>query len=101
MTVISSQRYLNDEIVSEKVEELRGDVKVVLPVYDSELADDDGNTLFVLADGHHRLEAAKELGIPVEYEVIRHQDDLVGEQLLDNNWIDSDWYYIESGKTVW
>jgi len=26
---------------------------------------------------------------------------LIGEDLLERAWIDSDWYYIETGKNVW
>jgi hypothetical protein len=100
MTIISSQRFLNYDIVEEKATELEGATVVLLPVYEVEMEDGEGNALYILADGHHRREAANDLGIAVEYEIVRHQDDLTGEQLLENSWIDSDWYYVESGRPV-
>ena len=100
MTVISSQGFLNDDIVEEKKIEMQSETVIVLPVWDVEMQDD-GNDLYILADGHHRLEAAKELGIDIEYDIVRRDDKLTGERLLEASWMDCDWYYVNTGVTVW
>lgn len=89
MKIISSQRYTNSEIVSEKMAELEGSKSVTLPVV--EVGFDD---LFVLIDGHHRLAAARELGIEIKFEVVVDSERRSGEDLLEQTWIDSNWYYI-------
>ena len=95
MKVISSQRYVNDEIVAEKKIELSGRKSVALPIFEVGIDD-----LYILADGHHRFEAAKQLGIKVEFEVIDHAEKLSGEALLENEWMDDDYYDIQTGKIV-
>ena len=101
MTVISSQGFINASTVEEKLVELQNETVITLPVWDADMQDEDGNNLYVLADGHHRFEAAKELGITVEYDVVRRDDGLTGELLLEAAWMDCDWYYINTGVTVW
>lgn len=101
MKIISSQRHINYDIVEEKKEELKGAEYIVLPILDAEMVDLDGNNLFILTDGHHRKEAAEELGIEIRFEEISNQHYLTGEELLNECWMDSNWYYIESGNLVW
>ena len=98
MKVISSQRYLDENKVAEKMEELKAERVETLTLEVWEVGIDD---LYILCDGHHRLAAAKELGIEVEFVADSHPDGLTGEDLLERAWIDSDWYYIETGKNVW
>lgn len=58
MKVISSQRYLNYDIVDTKAEEIKNETVITLPVINSGLKDNTGEELFILVDGHHRKEAA-------------------------------------------
>ena len=96
MKVISSQRYLDEGKVQEKIKELRGQESITLTTWETGIED-----LYVLGDGHHTLAAAKELGIEIHFEEGEHPEGLTGEELLEQAWIDSDWYYIDTGKDVW
>lgn len=99
--VISSQQYLDKEIVKVKMQELAGQEVLELAVWATGIADDNGQELFILCDGHHRLCAAEMLGIPVVYESVEHPEGLTGETLLEATWNDSDWYYIATNYLVW
>ena len=68
MKIISSQRYIDEEIVEQKIEEIKNDEFITLPIIDAEMQDLNGNDLFILIDGHHRKEAAEALGLEVRYE---------------------------------
>lgn len=103
MKVISSQRYYNNEIVLKKMDELKEACanEIVLPVVDIEMKDEDGNDLFALVDGHHRFIAAQELDLEIKFEVVENHYDVVGEDYLNAAYMDSDWYYVETGLNVW
>lgn len=96
MKIISSQRYIDEKIVEQKLEQLAGKRSLVLEAWEVGMDD-----LAVLADGHHRFEAAQRLGIPVTFEVTNHPEKITGETLLESMWMDSDYYDIETGKNVW
>lgn len=100
MKVISSQRYLNYDIVDEKLKDMEHETVITLPVINSGLKDNTGEELFILVDGHHRKEAAEELGIEVEYEEVENEHGVTGDELLEACYNDSDWYYVESEKLV-
>ena len=93
-TIISSQRYLSN-IVNEKIIKLKADkpAEVVLGAWDVKDYD-----CAVLYDGHHTLEAARQLGIPVRFEVVDHPEGISGDNLLEQAWMDSDWYEVETGR---
>lgn len=95
MTIISSQGYLNFEIVDHKVEELEesGAEYVVIPCW--AVGEIDGEEYAVQYDGHHTLEAARELGLEVKFEIEEPEDSLTGEDLLAQHYIDRDWYDVE------
>lgn len=116
MTVISSQRYRNDEIVEKKIDSLvaNGETVVVVPVVRAYIKDLEGNELYIMVDKHHTLEAARELGLNVKFEEV--EDDLAyyediekhnGEAICEAHWMDSNWYYINCmnedmiGVDVW
>lgn len=101
MKVITSQSYIDNDIVEAKKELLAGATSVELIVWTTGILDDDGEELCVLSDGHHTYEAAKELGIPVSFVEISHPEGVTGEQLLDIAWMDSDWRYLETNMLVW
>lgn len=103
MITISSQRYLNDEIVAEKV--AHDDFEVaVSPAFEI-----DGQTYRVVLDGHHSLAAARASGAePVFVEYDATDNDKVAliergdfEGFLEIAYVDSDYYDISTGKDVW
>lgn len=103
--IISSQDYIDWTIVDTKMDTLRNTEFVELPIIDAELQDLDGNDLFVLYNGHHTLQAAKELGIDIRFVEGSNIYDLTGESLLETCHIDCDWYYVDTESdahiTVW
>ena len=101
MKVITSQRYIDYDVVDQKIAQISGREFVELPVWTTGLTDEDGNELCVLADGHHTYEAATELGIEVRFVEQDHPEGLTGEALLDAAWMDSDYRYLGTAITVW
>ena len=101
MKVISSQKYTNEETVAAKMEEMANETYVELPVVDIEMKDNDGNDLYSLIDGHHRLAAAKELGLEIRFVEEKESEGLTGEAYLDARWMDSDWYDVITDVNVW
>lgn len=99
--IISSQRYIDYDIVDQKIAEIEGMESIVLPIINAEMKDLDGNDLYILVDGHHRKEAAEELGIAVDYEEVENEHGCTGDALLEECYNDSDWYYIDNGRLVW
>lgn len=103
MTVISSQRETSEVIVEEKIEEFQenGTQVLIIPVVKSFMQDLGGNDLYIMTDGHHRLQAAKALGLRVEFEVIEdfvsYRKDIEeenGENILAAWYHWDPWYYI-------
>lgn len=103
MTVMSSQRFRNDEIVEEKYKALvnSGETKVVIPVINAYMKDFDDNDLFIMVDKHHTLEATKELGLNVEFEEVEDElsyyediENQNGEAICEANSYGDSWYYI-------
>lgn len=81
--------------------EIAGEDCVELPIVDAGCQDLDGNSLYILLDGHHTQEAARELGLEIRYVERDNEYGAVGDELLETCYIDSDYYYIASGITVW
>jgi hypothetical protein len=101
--IISSQRYIDDMIVAEKV--AIADYMVSLsPIFVI-----DGVEYQAFLDGHHSLEAARVSGSsPVFVEIDCSDSDNIGliddgkiEDFLTVCHIDDNWYNIEDGKYVW
>jgi len=95
MTVLSSQRYLNELTVEEKKLELSGADSVSIPC--SYVGIIDGEEYAIIADGHHTLSAAKELGIKAIYNIQDDPERLRGDELLEARYIDSAYYNVETG----
>lgn len=103
VTIISSQRHLNEEIIESH---MGGDDFTVSlsPVFEFE-----GGRYQVVLDGHHRLEAARRNGVEpefVELTAIDHDDIHTlnrGEtrEFLESVWMDSDYYDINTGRDIW
>ncbi len=101
MRVITSQHYRDEDIVQSKIEQLQNETKVTLTVWDTEMKNEQGQELYILADGHHTYEAAVRLGLEVEFEIEKHPEGLVGEELLEVAWMDGDYRYLDDNSTVW
>mgnify|MGYP001046511898 CR=1 FL=1 len=101
MRVITSQHYRDYDIITEKIEQLKGAAKITLPVWDTEMQNELGQDLCILADGHHTYEAAILLGLEVEFEIEKHPEGLVGEELLEAAWMDGEYRYLDDNSTVW
>ncbi len=102
MTIISSQRYIDDEIVAAKITSADFDV-LISPEFEI-----DGDTFQVVLDGHHSLAAAREAGVDPVFCVATPQDhDAVGliktnlEDFLMITRMDSDFYDVATGRDVW
>ena len=101
--IISSQRYLNDEIVAEK-QAAKDYVVMLSPVFEI-----DGVECQTVLDGHHSLEAAQIDGVDPVFEVadcsvsdnIGLLEDGKVDDFLEACHIDDNWYNVESGKYVW
>ena len=107
MTVISSQRFRDDDIIEAKMEELQstGTTKVIAPVVRAYMQDDEGNDLYILTDRHHTISAAIALGIEIEF--VEVEDDMSyykdieeqnGEAICEAHYMDSNWYYIDTDE---
>jgi len=102
-TIISSQRYTNDEIVAAKLAD-RDFVVTLSPAFVYE-----GGEYQVVLDGHHSLAAAREAGVEPEYiEADKRTADTVAlldrgeiEDFLFAARIDSDYYVVATGEDVW
>ena len=100
---ISSQRYIDYSIVDEKIRELAqaSETSVTIPTWAvGEFAEHD-EELNIVCDHHHTLQAAKEQGWTINFEITEHPEGLTGQDLLDACWMDSDWYDVETGDNVW
>ena len=95
MKIISSQKYLDSEIINAKIAELEnsGQTEIVLTAWDVEAYD-----CAILSDGHHTFEAAQQCAINVRFEIVSHPEGISGDNLLEQAWMDSDWYDIETGQ---
>ena len=97
--VISSQEYIDEEIVAEK--SAARDYTVTL----GRIIDVYGVKCRVLIDGHHSLAAALADGVAPEY-IIASVTDCDREGIIDlddyllSHWIDSDWHYVATGELV-
>lgn len=100
--IISSQKYLDDETVAQKL--AAGDFVVTLsPEFEI-----DGESYQTIIDGHHSLAAARIAGVSPEFATAGTENDnviLIDNGLVDDflkaTYVDSDWYDIEDGVPVW
>lgn len=99
MTIISSQHYINWDIVKEKMKEIKGQEKVEIPC--SYVGFIDGVEYAMQNNGHHMLAAARELGIPFEFVVNYDCEGLSGKELLGQRYNDGDWYDVERSNPAY
>lgn len=101
MKVITSQGYIDYDIVESKKDMLDGVSSIDLTVWTTGIQDENGEDLCILSDGHHTYEAAMELGITVNFCEVEHPEGLTGDDLLEAAWMDSDYHYLGSEISVW
>ena len=101
MNLITSQHYLNEETVAEKVD--AGDFAVqVSPEFMV-----DGIAYRVILDGHHSYAAALEAGVDPEIEEMTASEDdrvaLIGnpEEFLAVCWMDGEYVFAGTERSVW
>lgn len=99
MTIISSQHFINWEIVETKMEEIKGMDKVVIPC--TYVGFINGIEYAMQNDNHHALAAARELGIEIEFNISKDSEDLEGETLLEQRYNDGDWYNVETSNPAY
>ena len=101
--LITSQHYIDDEIVAEKI--ASGDFEVqVSPEFAV-----GGETFRVVMDGHHSLAAARQAGVdPVIIEQDAAANDRVAlldagdvDAFLEACWMDGEYIYAETEESVW
>jgi len=99
MKIITSQSYIDQEIVAEKMDARDFDVFVTTPF---EL---DGVEFVILVDGNHSLRAALEAGVdPTVHTIDMQQHEMAGigaEEALERCWQDSDYRDAITGELVW
>lgn len=93
MKIISSQHYLDWNIVEEKMNKIKDMEVVSIPC--CEIGEIDGEEYAVQVDCHHTLAAARELGIPVEFTFSEDPEGLSGDDYLQAHYMDGDWYNVE------
>ena len=98
MKIISSQHHINWDIVDEKMADLEGKEYIVVPCW--EIGEVDGEGFAIMADKHHTMVAAKELGIDVRFEILPEPEGLMGDEALTAHWNDGDWYDVETSDIV-
>jgi hypothetical protein len=109
--VMSSQRFLDDEIVEEKKDEIiaEGIQEITCPVTKAHLQDLEGNELYILTDKHHTLAAARELNLPIIFEEVENDftESTDGEEICAEYFMGDSWFYVNHpdsdmiGRDVW
>ncbi len=101
--IISSQRYINEALVTAKIEDQDFEL-LVSPAFDI-----DGMTVRVLLDGHHSLAASKAAGVaPIVVVADSTDHDAVAliesgdaEGFLSATHMGDDYYDVKTGEDVW
>jgi hypothetical protein len=105
-TIISSQRFLDEEKVADKLA-ARDFIVSISPAFVADFGID-GATYQVVLDGHHSLAAAKIAGVDAEFVTVDESEhDAVAllaagkvDDFLAVTYIDSDYYNVETGNDL-
>ncbi|MBS3670159.1 ParB/RepB/Spo0J family partition protein [Halomonas boliviensis] len=100
--LISSQRFLSDEVVKRKAEAFK---VFVVRIHECTLR---GKRYRMIIDGHHNYAAAKRVGVEPTFncpgnKFMRHLNKMPPRQqeaFLINNLTDCEHYYVETGEIV-
>lgn len=98
MKIISSQHYLCESKVEEKIKMLQREnaTQVIVPC--SYVGEIDGVEYAIIVDCHHTMAAARALGIGIEFDISNDSEGLTGEELLDARYIDGDYYFVKTSN---
>lgn len=99
MKIISSQHFIDWDIVEEKQRVIFGAPFVEIPCY--EIGEIDGESFAIQSDGHHTMAAARELGIEVRFVFSADPDGLTGDAALSARWMDGDWYDVQNSDPAY
>lgn len=100
MTIISSQRFRDWNIIAEKMEQLEaeGAEFVTVPVVNAFMDD-----MFIVVDHHHLMTAARELDIEIRFEEVTDEmsyykdiEDHNTDGILDAHRMDGTYYYVDA-----
>lgn len=94
MKIISSQHYIDSDIVDTKKLALKDCECVEIPCW--YIGEIEGEETAIQADGHHTMAAARELGIDIKFSFSEDPEGLTGEKALDARYMDGDWYNVET-----
>lgn len=99
MTIISSQHFIDWEIVESKMESLKDAKSVIIPCWS--IGEIDGEEYAIMYDGHHTITAARELGLEIDFDIEEEPEGLTGETAMEARWIDGDWYNVEESNPAY
>lgn len=99
MKVISSQHFIDFEIVERKMEEMKNAKIIEVPC--RYVGFIDGTEYAMQSDKHHTLAAARELGVPFKFVISDDSEGLEGLNLLDQRYVDGDWYNVETSDPAY
>lgn len=99
MKIISSQHYIDSNIVDEKEKALKISEATKVTITCLYAGYVDGEETAVVWDGHHTIAAAKRLGLDIEFDVVADPEGLIGEDLLNIRQYDGDYYFARTSDT--
>ena len=99
--ILSSQRYLDRDIVDKKKEYLEKKSPKCVEIPCSDVGEIDGVNYAIVVDKHHLMEAAKELDLTIRFVIDKDPEGLTGDKLLEARYIDSSYYDVETGIDEW
>lgn len=102
-TIISSQRYLDDDIVNKKLKDKNFNVTLSKPF------EYEGKKVHILTDGHHAYEAAKLAKVKPKYKIstdteddrnilLKSKNKKALDNFLESHYIDSPFYDVATKK---
>ena len=95
MRYISSQHFLDEAVVKEKMTQLKESNVESVEIPCTYVGFIDGEEYSIVVDHHYTLAAARALGINAAFVVDDDPEGLTNEAVLEARWIDGDYYDIE------
>ena len=100
MIIVSSQKFRDEDIVNEKIEQLKADgvTFVIIPVVNTFMDD-----MYIVVDKHHTMTAAYKLGLEIRFEEVEDElsyyadiENKNSDGIFEAHYMDSPYYYIDS-----
>nr|DAE62451.1 MAG TPA: Putative ParB-like nuclease [Caudoviricetes sp.] len=102
MMIISSQQYINDQIVAEKIEALKASGVSFVEIPCEEVGELNGEECLIQVDGHHTLAAAHELDLEVRFvdngKVEDYDSYTTTDERLEAHYADGEYYNVETSN---